>query len=41
MAGSKFSADHVYEAERVFGPIAEAFVEAAARAQNAEASAPR
>ena len=35
MAGSKFSAQHVYEAERVFSPIAEAFVEAAAKAQGA------
>lgn len=30
MAGSKFSARHVHEAERVFAPIAEAFVQAAA-----------
>ncbi len=29
MAGCKFSAQHVYEAERVFTPIAEAFVQAA------------
>lgn len=29
MAGSKFSAEHVYEAEQVFSPIAEAFVTAA------------
>jgi flagellar biosynthetic protein FliS len=33
MAGSKGSAEHVYEAERVFTPIVEAFVEAAANAQ--------
>lgn len=33
MAGAKFSAQHVHEAECVFGPIAEAFVEAAGRAQ--------
>ena len=39
MAGSKFSAQHVYEAERVFSPIAEAFVEAAAKAQDANAGA--
>jgi flagellar biosynthetic protein FliS len=39
MAGSKFSAQHVHEAERVFAPIAEAFVEAAAEAQSAEAVA--
>ena len=29
MAGSKFSAEHVLEAEQVFTPIAEAFVQAA------------
>ena len=29
MAGTKFSARHVLEAEQVFAPIAEAFVEAA------------
>jgi flagellar biosynthetic protein FliS len=39
MAGSKFSAHHVHEAERVFSPIAEAFVEAAAKAQSAGAAA--
>lgn len=39
MAGSKFSAQHVYEAERVFSPIAEAFVEAAAAVQRSEAAA--
>jgi flagellar biosynthetic protein FliS len=39
MAGSKFSAQHVYEAERVFSPIAEAFVEAAAKVQSAGAAA--
>ena len=32
MAGAKFSAEHVHEAERVFAPIAEAFTEAVARA---------
>jgi flagellin-specific chaperone FliS len=31
MAGTKFSSRHVLEAEQVFAPIAEAFVEAAAR----------
>jgi flagellar biosynthetic protein FliS len=31
IAGTKFSAKHVHEAERVFTPIADAFVEAAAR----------
>lgn len=39
MAGSKFSAQYVYEAERVFSPIAEAFVEAAAKAQGENAGA--
>jgi flagellar biosynthetic protein FliS len=32
MAGTKFSAQHVLEAERVFSPIADAFVEAASKA---------
>jgi flagellar biosynthetic protein FliS len=32
MAGTKFSALHVVEAERVFSPIADAFVEAASKA---------
>jgi flagellin-specific chaperone FliS len=32
MAGTKFSAQHVFEAERVFSPIAEAFVEVASKA---------
>ena len=41
MAGSKFSAEHVYEAERVFAPIAEAFVEVAAKTQGGAASASR
>jgi flagellar biosynthetic protein FliS len=34
MAGTKFSAQHVVEAEQVFSPIAEAFVEAAAKASS-------
>jgi hypothetical protein len=29
MAGTKFSSQHVLEAEQVFAPIAEAFVQAA------------
>jgi flagellar secretion chaperone FliS len=32
MAGTKFSAQHAEEAERVFAPIAEAFVQAASQA---------
>jgi flagellin-specific chaperone FliS len=32
MAGTKFSSQHVLEAEQVFAPIAEAFVEAATSA---------
>ncbi len=38
MAGSKFSAEHVYEAEQVFAPIAEAFVQVAASGAQAAAA---
>jgi len=36
MAGTKFSAEHVHEAERVFVPIAEAFVQAAATSTSSD-----
>ncbi len=42
IAGTKFSSRHVVEAEQVFAPIAEAFVEAASMASSdAHASAAR
>lgn len=42
VAGTKFSAEHVREAERVFTPIADAFEQAVASAwRGAEASAAR
>jgi len=42
MAGTRFSAQHVLEAEQVFAPIAEAFVEAASSTTSQEyASAAR
>jgi flagellar biosynthetic protein FliS len=34
MAGTKFSAEHAQEAERVFAPIADAFTQAASQAQS-------
>jgi len=39
MAGTKFSSQHVLEAEQVFAPIAEAFVTAASSSTGAHASA--
>jgi flagellar biosynthetic protein FliS len=39
MAGSKFSVQHVLEAEKVFTPIAEAFVQVAAKSAQETASA--
>jgi flagellar biosynthetic protein FliS len=41
IAGSRFSAEHAEEAERVFAPIAEAFVQAANQTQGASGGAPR
>jgi flagellar biosynthetic protein FliS len=42
MAGSKFAVEHVLEAEQVFTPIAEAFVQAAGMVSNKTAApAPR
>jgi flagellar biosynthetic protein FliS len=38
MAGAKFSAEHVHEAERVFAPIAEAFTQAVARSAQEQVS---
>lgn len=36
MAGTKFSSQHILEAEQVFAPIADAFVEAASSASAEE-----
>lgn len=41
MAGTKFSSQHVLEAEQVFAPIAEAFVQAAAMPSGEAARAAR
>jgi flagellar biosynthetic protein FliS len=41
MAGTRFSSQHVLEAEQVFAPIAEAFVEAASSSTQNHASAVR
>ena len=41
IAGTKFSAEHAEEAERVFAPIAEAFIQAASQVQAAPGSVGR
>ncbi len=41
IAGTKFSARHAEEAERVFAPIADAFVKAASQVQSAPAGTGR
>jgi flagellar biosynthetic protein FliS len=41
VAGTKLSAEHVREAEQVFAPIAEAFIEVGSAARDAAASARR